>query len=82
MKDYFPMTTNQLLADKRKLHEQIVGLKEQQREIAAVLDGRGVLIAAENKVASMSDPQKAALRQVLGVEGIPSEEKVGTAGTR
>lgn len=82
MKNYSEMTTNQLLADKRKLGEQIEGIKTERRAITMVLDERAVSISAEARVAGMSETDKDALRQALGVKGIPSEEKVSTPGAR
>lgn len=51
-------------------------IKEEQRKIVAVMDAKSIMEEAKKKAATMSDPAKVALLQVLRPEGIESEETV------
>ncbi len=61
---------NQGLSNKRD------EIKAQQRLIVAAMDKKAVMVEAKRKAALLSEPEKAALSQVLLPEGIESAESV------
>lgn len=63
------------------LHTERKALVARKRDVARVLDAKLVEQAAHDKLAAMSDTERAALRQALNVEGIASSAAVGTPGT-
>jgi hypothetical protein len=79
--DYKNMSIEDLEKLNQDLMNQREAIKEEQRKIAAVLDEKCALRDAQRKAETMSDPEKAALLQILKPEGIRSEEKVGEPGT-
>jgi len=76
---YEEMTTEQLEAEQTDLHGAAKQLKARRRAVAAELDQRRVKEEALRKLAAMSDPERAALAQLLGPRGIASGEAHGTA---
>lgn len=50
------------------------------RQVAAVLNKKLALQAAQDKLAGMSDVERLALAQLLQVNGVPSAEKFGKIG--
>ena len=59
---------------------QIAALRERQRKLAVEHSEVRSKLKVERKVAQFSDEERQALRQALGVEGVASEERVGTPG--
>jgi len=80
MPDYNQMTIEELEKANQELMEQRQKIKDEQRLIAAVLDRKQAEARAKAKVARMSDPEKAALAQVLKAGSIESAEAVGSPG--
>lgn len=54
--------------------------KAEQRALQAVLNRKRAAKEMADKVADMSDAEKAQMRQVLSAGSIPSEETVGKPG--
>jgi len=77
---YETMTMVQLDAEHRKLIGERAKLKADLRELCGVRDARLMFEAVQAKVSSMSDSEKALLRQTLQAEGIASGENVGEPG--
>lgn len=70
-----------------ELQERLDGINRQRdeltaeaRQVAEVLNRKLALKAAEDKVAGMSEAERAALTQVLQAQGIASGEAVWTGG--
>ena len=76
---YDLMTTEQLEAEQTRLHGEAKQLKGRRRAVAVELDRRRVKEEALRKLAAMSDPERAALAQLLGPKGIASGEAHGIA---
>jgi hypothetical protein len=62
------------------LTEKRAALKAEAQEVHAALDRAQAAQAAEERVASMSDVERAALAQAIAANGIESGEAVGTPG--
>jgi len=80
MGEYDDKTPAALEAALTTLHGEIKALRAQKRAISKVLDRHAVDAEAFRKLAALSDPERAALRRLLGPEGIASEAVVGTPG--
>ena len=78
--DYKKMTIKELEKIKRDLGNKIRALKEELHEAQIVWNSRQTEIRAREKVAAMSDNERAALAQVLSLEGIATKEGVGEPG--
>lgn len=79
-KDYSSMSLVQLGSEQAKVMEQRQALSGEGKAIQTALDGKQAEIEARCTLERMSDPEKAALAQALGVRGVESEEAVGTPG--
>lgn len=75
-KSYSEMTDKELQDARLGLTKQYNDVREQQRLASKELETRELTRRAQAKVTAMSDPEKAALTQVLNPVGIESEEVV------
>ena len=72
---YQDMTLEELELENQKLMEQKSKIKAEQHLVMAEMNKKLTLASAQRKVATLSDAEKAALRQIISVEdGIPSSE--------
>lgn len=55
-------------------------MKEFQKAASDILDRKRQASSAADKVAAMSDPERAALMQALRAQGVPSGEAFGKPG--
>lgn len=74
------MTVEELEQHIQKLDVVKQTVRDQQREAHAVLDRKNAELAAAAKLENLSDPEKAALLQVLQHDGIETAEEVGVPG--
>ena len=79
-KDIDAMSLEELEALNQELMAEKESIRERQREVAAAMDARQAEADASRLMESMSEPQKAALAQVVKAEGIKPASKVGTPG--
>ena len=77
---YENMSMAELEAENRKLMAQKAAIQEKQRQVNAAQDQLAAQERAAALAEGLSDPEKAALRQALGPEGIAPESAVGTPG--
>lgn len=68
--DYMAMQLEDLELLNNDLAQQRLELLEQHKAVKAALEQRAEEAAARAKVAAMSDAERAALAQALGVDGI------------
>lgn len=61
--------------------EEVQALRDVKAVAHDILDRKNAEEAAMQKLATMSEPERAALLQVMQAEGIASEEAHGTPGT-
>lgn len=80
-KDLSNLSIAELEAMLTDLHTERKALAARKREVARVLDAKLIEQAAHEKLAAMSDTERAALRQALDAEGIASDEAFGTPGS-
>lgn len=80
MAEYGDMTVEELEAEQTRLHAEARAVQARRGEVAAVLDKRRTAEAAQRRVEGLSDPERAALAQALGVPGIQAGSQVGTPG--
>jgi len=80
MPNYEEMTNDELRAENVRLFEERKALKAEQMKITAVLDKRIIAENVSKKLERLSDPEKAALAQVLEPPGVESPGKVGNLG--
>ncbi len=73
-------TVEELEAQLTAYHGQIKALRAKKREVSAQLDGALIRKAMADKLAAMSDPERAALAQMLTADGIAPRSAVGTPG--
>lgn len=71
------MTVDELEAEIAGINEQRAVLKAKAVEVHRVLDAKNVKAAAERKLATLSDAEKAALVQMIQAQGAPSNGSVG-----
>ena len=76
---YEDMNLDQLERAKHKLVEEKVANKECLSAVAMILDRKISEVNAQQKVAAMSEPERAALLQVLQPEGIEPTEAVNVS---
>lgn len=76
--DYESMTVAALEKENQKLSEKREAIRQEQKKLVAVMDKRQAQEEAQRKYDRMSDPERAALAQVITkAGGIESEEGVG-----
>ncbi len=76
--NYENMTIEELEARNRELNAQRDAIREEQLKIKAVLDRKIALRSAQQKLASLSETERAALSLVISkAGGIESREQVG-----
>ena len=80
MADYRKMTVPQLEKESAVLDRQMTALRNTQQKVHDAIEVQEVTAAAEAKVATMSDPERAALAQAINAAPIASEETVGEPG--
>lgn len=78
--DFTAMSVDDLEKFIQGTDEEIQELRNLKREAHAVLDVRNAETAARSRLETMSDPERAALAQILEAEGIDTEEVVGEPG--
>jgi len=78
MPDYNDMTLAQLAKKKTELSARREEILEEQKLIATAIDVKVAEETARKKVEAMSPAEKKIAAQVLGAEGITSEESVGS----
>jgi len=66
--DFESMTLEELEAYNIELSNEIASIKQTQRQMAAFIDAKRAERAALELVNSMSDAERAALAQVIGVQ--------------
>lgn len=64
-----------------KLGQKRDAIKAEMLELTRARDAKAALEDAEQRVATMSDPERAALLQTLQTTGIESDHKMGTPGS-
>lgn len=74
--NYEGMSYDELEKLNQELTNERDGIREQQRQIAAAMDKKAVFEEAKRKAETMSGAEKAALLQIIGPQGIASEENV------
>jgi hypothetical protein len=74
------MSDADLEAASADLHKQHSELRGRIRAVTAELSQRSNVAQAKRLLATMGDPQRRALLQVIKAEGIKSEEAVGIPG--
>lgn len=78
MPDYNDMTLAQLAKKKTELSARREEILEEQKLIATAIDVKVAEETARKKVEAMSPDEKKEIAQILGAEGITSEESVGS----
>jgi len=74
--NYNSMTIEELDETLADLGRQIDSLKEEQRKARRVRNSRATEISARRKVDGMTELERTHARQILGVGGIQTKEKV------
>lgn len=74
--NYPEMTIEELEAHIQALSRQKDIIRQEMLDAHAVLDTKNEQLAAQRRLESLGDSERAALAQALGVVGIPSEEVV------
>lgn len=74
------MTAEELESRYQEIEGERAALQVEAREVRAEIDRRAAEAEAVRKLATMSDPEKAALMQMLEAQGIQSAEAFGTPG--
>jgi hypothetical protein len=80
MSKYDSMSVADLNGVSQTLAKDKAKIRAEQRLVAAALDAKEAEVKAAEKVKAMSDGEKKAVAQAIAVEGIESEESVGTPG--
>jgi spore coat protein CotF len=78
--DWENMTEDELVAKRLELQAQKDALRDEMLAIGQVLGAKRRARKAAELAATMSDPQKRALLQVLQTEAVESTATVGTPG--
>ncbi len=76
------MSADDIEAELQSLSVQKDEIRDRQRALTAALDSKRGQEDAERRVAALSDPEKAALAQVLKAEGVKPRSAVGDTSTR
>jgi hypothetical protein len=74
-------TVEEIDEELMKLGQKRDQIKAEMLDLTRVRDEKAALEAAEQRVATMSDPERAALLQTLQAGGIESDHKMGTPGS-
>lgn len=76
--NYENMTIDQLEEANRKLMAEKQALRSEQLRLHAVLDRKIARRRAEDIAATLGDDEKRELAQVIGPQGVETDEGVGT----
>lgn len=81
-KDLAKMTVEDCEARIQELDDQIQKIRDEQIAIHSAMDEKNAEAEAERRYLQMSEPERAALAQYIGLHGVASEEDHGavTAG--
>lgn len=80
MANYEEMTIPELEKVIQGMAAQVLEIKAEQRKAHAVLDEKVIRADLVRKLANLTDPEKAALVQMIQAEGVEGQEGVGIPG--
>lgn len=81
-KDLESKSIEELEAIIQDITDRRIELRDEARDVQAVMNRKAAAAEAERLAANLSDDQKAALAQVIKAEGIKPTSAVGTPGAK